>query len=521
MSTAELIPVHGDLEPDSEQARAEVKPIEPAAPEMGKTLPLKSFRLHSLDVFRGITIAGMLLVNNPGKGVAFAPLEHADWHGWTPTDLIFPFFLFIVGVAIPFSLAKRRKDPSETTGRLIGQIWLRALSLFMLGELLTGFPMPLGKVLPDGFSLVKALRAFSFVFVYASLLALLIPWRWRRVSMLVPPIVAVVFYLLLIVMFYVNKHALSAGWPAELGFGGGVFRPERLRIPGVLQRIGICYGVAATIAVFAGWRMVTLMAIVLMAGYSALMLAVPYPNHTTGLLTKEDNLARHIDVAVLDSYRTTPDGARQIIYKHSYGPYPDNEGILSTIPAIATVLLGILVGTWLRSSRPAVDRCLGMMGAGVMVTILGCALNSWLMPINKNLWTPSFVVFTAGMAMLGLGTVFWLVDVLQRRRWALPFTIFGMNAIAAFVAAGIVTRLALLIKVHDARHDKTIALISLGQSRIADGVAGASVWLQHISVHLPTLNTPGLTSLAYSLCYILVILLLMSVLYVCKIFVKV
>jgi predicted acyltransferase len=479
--------------------------------------PPKASRLVSLDVFRGITIAGMILVNSMSDP-KYWPMEHAEWNGWTPTDLIFPFFLFIVGVAIPFSMAKRAANAGQTRGQLLGRIWLRALSLVLLGHLLGGLPLPLtGKVpMPDGFIVLKSLRIFSFIFIYASIIALLVPWKSKRLSTWITIGVAVVFYSLLFVMHYANKHALAAGWPAELGFGGGVFRPERLRIPGVLVRIGVVYGIAATIALFAGWRTILLAAILFCGVYAYVMLKVPFAGHVTGSLTFEDNLARHVDVAVFDRY----DANGQILQKHTYNAYPDNEGLLSTIPAISTTLIGILVGLWLRTKRPAAERGMAVLAMGVPVTILGVLLGWWLMPINKILWTPSYVVFCAGLAMLGLGFVFWLVDVQGRRAWALPFTIFGMNAIAAFCAAGLIPRLTNLIRVHDAA-GKEFGPLGFLNSKIALGMDHATVWLHQHAAWVPQLNSGENLSLAYSLAFVLIILVLMSILYVSKIFVKV
>src|SRR6185503_16086074 len=192
------------------------------------------------------------------------------------------------------------------------------------------------------------------------------------------------------------------------------------------------YGVAGTIALFAGWRGIATSAVVLCAIYSILMLKVPYgPDRHVGRLEFEDNLARHVDEKVFDRYTVGEDGKRVYTQRHAYRAYPDNEGLLSTIPAIATSLLGILVGLWLRTGRTAIERCLGMLAMGVPVLVLGYLLNWWLMPINKILWTPSYVFFTAGLAMLLLGFLCFVMDVHRRRMWAWPAVVFGMNAIAA------------------------------------------------------------------------------------------
>ncbi|HEX8522368.1 MAG TPA: DUF5009 domain-containing protein [Tepidisphaeraceae bacterium] len=491
----------------------------PSLHEIIRTTPPAptSQRLVSLDIFRGITIAAMLLVNNPGKGAAFAPLEHADWHGWTPTDLIFPFFLFIVGVAIPFSMSKR--GPRKSKLHLIGTIWFRAFSIFLLGALLTALPFSMSP-LPDGYNLLRFLRVFTWTYCILAIAMTLFPWKrsthWRWII----PALGIGLWLLMIAIHYANKDALAAGLPDSFNFGNGALTPYRFRIPGVLQRIGICYGAAATIAVLAGWRACLISAILLCAAYSAVMLKLPYPNHVTGSLTEHDNLARRID--------------EKVFRAHNYGEYPDPEGLLSTLPAIASPLLGICVGAWLRNNRSPAERCAGLLAAGVLVAILGYCLHSWLMPINKKIWTPSFVVFTTGMGMLGLGTIFWFVDVKSPleprsalRRFArgalwTPFRIFGTNAIAAFVAAGIVTRLMLMIPIKkDLLTGRTITLITFCKDQCANGLHALSHQLQSLSPHIPAIDTPGLTSLTYSLGYILVILLIMSLLYVFRVFVKV
>ncbi|MEA2710471.1 MAG: hypothetical protein QOF78_3072, partial [Phycisphaerales bacterium] len=315
---------------------------------------------------------------------------------------------------------------------------------------------------------------------------LLYPWRSRKLAMLVPVIVAITFAILYIEVFIATKHALLNGMPHNFNFGGGVLTPWKMRFPGVLQRIGVCYGVGATIALFAGWRTVLAAAVFFMTVYAALMLAAPFDNHTTGSLTKDDNLARRID--------------ERVFRDHNYRSYPDPEGLLSTLPAIGSVLLGVFVGVGLRNpSLTPNEKAARLLAWGVITSILGVLLGWWLMPINKQIWTPSFTVFTAGMAMLGLGAVYYIADVRGRRAWALPFTIYGMNAILAFVLAGIAGRMLALVTI-----DQTPLLPYLYRN----------FFIPHFT---PEVNA----SLAYAIMFVLAFLVIMSVLYVLRIFIKV
>lgn len=320
-------------------------------------LASKGQRMISLDVFRGITIAGMIVVNNPGSwSYVYPPLAHAQWHGWTPTDLIFPFFLFIVGVAIPLALG-RRLARGESRRAILGHIVRRTLILFALGLFLNGFP-----------------------------------------------------------------H----------------FDLSRIRIPGVLQRIALCYFFAALIVLKVRVRGQALVAAALLVAYWAMMKFVPVPGYGAGVLTPEGNLAAYLDLRLLRG--------------HLYRPTWDPEGILSTIPAIATTLFGALTAHWLASSRTAREKVLGLIGAGIVGVALGQGLNPWF-PINKNLWTSSYAIFTGGMALLFLAVCFWMVEVKGLRRPLLPFVIFGMNPIAVFVLSGLVARVMTIYKM--ARPDGT------------------------------------------------------------------
>ena len=306
-------------------------------------------RLMSLDLFRGATIAGMILVNNGGdERTTYWPLKHAQWNGWTPTDLVFPFFLFIVGVAMAYSFSSRLKR-GESRQRLLGHVLWRGLILFALGLFLNGFP---------------------------------------------------------------NEYHL-ASW----------------RVYGVLQRIAACYVITAAFALWTGKRTWVLAAISCLAGYWIVMRYVPVPGfgvpaHDIPFLDPDRNLAAWLD--------------RKLLAGHLYDGTRDPEGVISTIPAIATSLLGLLTGDWLRSARSPGSKVLGMLSFGVLGVLSGEILNLWF-PINKNLWTSSFVVFTAGAALLCLGLCYWVLDVKQwRGRWTKFFLVFGMNPIAAYVFAEVI-----------------------------------------------------------------------------------
>jgi predicted acyltransferase len=505
-------------------ARATPVPTEPlASPEVELALPpAKAQRLESLDVFRGLTIAAMLLVNNPGSWSSmYAPLRHAPWDGWTPTDLIFPFFLFIVGVAIPFSFGKRAA--SESKGEMLAHVWARALSLVLLGLLLFSLPFTgVEPLRPEGFTLLGILRTAVFVVVPLGFVLLLFPWRSRKLSLLMPVIVAVVLLALGYAVHFATRGAYANGLSHAFEVGNGLLRPSHLRFPGVLQRIGVCYGVAATIALFAGWRTVLVSLVLFCGAYSALMLKAPFPNHEVGSLTKEDNLARRVDETVFDRYAVNAEGTRVVKAKHTYGEYPDPEGLVSTLPAIGSVLLGVLIGHALRrTDQTNAEKCARLLAGGVFVSIAGVLLGWWLMPINKPIWTPSYTVFTAGMAMLTLGAVFYLTDVKRSRAWAWPFKVYGMNAIAAFVLAGLVGRLGLLFKINDPDTGGKVAVLTFTKAQLAEGVHRAGAWCSHNLPHLPPLDTAENVSLAWAVAFVLAMLLVMMLMYAFRIFLKV
>ncbi len=381
-----------------------------AAAELQKRA-LAAQRLASLDVFRGLTIAGMILVNDPGNGAAvYAPLEHAAWNGWTPTDLIFPFFLFIVGVSMVFSFAKR----SASTGALYRHIVIRAAVIFALGIFLAAYP------------------------------------------------------------FFAPYSHLST-----------------LRIPGVLQRIGVCYLLASLIYLTSSRKWRAAVVGLLLVGYFVIMKWVPVPGYGAGDLSPVGNLAAFVDRKLLTGHMWA---YRQQLW--------DPEGILSTLPAIGTTLLGTFVGEWLRGAYSGARKAAGLLVMGGVGLALGEIWNIWF-PINKNIWTSSYVVFTAGFAAVILGICYWLVDVKQRRTWAKPFLMVGMNPLAIYFLAGFVAKNMYLWKPF-----------------VVNGQAAGLQWYLYNRLFAP-LAAPVNASLLWAICFTLVFMLLGWGMYRAKIFVKI
>ena len=290
----------------------------------------------------------MILVNNPGSWDHVYPaLRHAPWHGWTPTDLIFPFFLFIVGVAIPFSLGRRREAGDER-----GKLFLRVL---------------------------------------------------RRSAILV------------------FLGLLMAAWP--------FFDLGSLRLPGVLQRIGVVYLVAGAAFLWFGRRGLTALTAICLVGFAAVLRFVPAPGGVPGDLEPGTNLAAYLDRLLLPG----------TLYQGTWDP----EGVLSTVPAIASALLGIFAGQWLRSAGSPFEKTTGMLTAGFTLLTLGWIWSFWL-PINKNLWTSSYVLFAAGIALSFLSRFVLIMDLKPPPRWTAPLEALGKNAILAFVGSGLVIKTMLL-----------------------------------------------------------------------------
>jgi len=436
-----------------------------------------SQRLVSLDVFRGITIAGMVLVNNPGTWSAiYSPLEHAEWNGITPTDYIFPFFLFIVGTAIPIALRKRMTN--GVTSRVYIKIIQRAATIFALGLLISMVPF---FQFNDSTGIPYALKILLVISFSAALYFYLAEKRME--AAIVAGISA-----LTIIGFYL------AG--AEIVW----YNFSTMRIPGVLQRIAVCYLIVSILFLHTTWKQQAIIGAVLLLAYWALITLIPVPGcELTTMNDKACNLAAYIDRVVFTENH---------IWRQA--KVYDPEGILSTIPALVTTISGVLTGTWLirkdedTGVRPgALNKASGMFFFGTVLLALGWSW-SLVFPLNKALWTSSYVLYTSGLALLTLASCYWLIDIKGYVKWTKPFVIFGVNAIALYAFSGIFARLLGMVRVAGPDGDKPISL---------------QEWIFN-NVFLPFAE-PINASLAFAICFILLGLFLMWLLYRKNIYIRV
>jgi predicted acyltransferase len=432
-------------------------------------------RLLSLDVMRGLTIAGMILVNNPGDwGQVYAPLLHADWHGCTPTDWVFPFFLFMVGVAIPLAIGGR-KDQNEGLGALYRKILVRSLIIFGLGLYLAAFPK-------FRFNTTGGMLTIHYVLLTVATLAVFTreilnqsqfkvePWPQRR--------------------RYVSWLALAAAVGMAL-IGIFYYDFSNLRIPGVLQRIALVYLACGFLFLKSSPKGQLIVATALLFSYWALMTLVPVPGGIAPNLEAETNLGAWFDRTVLSTN-----------HLWSASKTWDPEGFLSTLPAIGTGIAGMLTGEWLRSTRSNLEKVSGVLVLGVICLALGLIWNE-VFPLNKKIWTSSYVVYMAGVSLLTLGAIMWLVDIKGWQGWIYPFRVMGVNALFAFVLSGILAKLSFMIKVGGTPEEP----LSL------------SSWIYQ-SFFVPFF-APKNASLGYALLNVLVVWLACWVLYRRKIFIKV
>ncbi|SET24922.1 acyltransferase family protein [Thalassotalea agarivorans] len=381
-------------------------------------------RLLALDVLRGITITAMILVNNPGSwGHIYAPLQHAKWHGYTPTDLIFPFFIFIVGISIHIVVNRELAIGSSKTA-LFKHACIRALKLFTLG--------------------------------------------------------------LFLALFYYNFQQSDFDWWQQ--------QVTQIRIMGVLQRIALVYLLTVLIVMWLSQRSTYLLTAAILLLYWAMLAWVPYSDATgltyVGELEFGNNFSAFIDHMVL-----TP----AHVYYPEATPFAfDPEGLLSTLPAIATCLFGVFAGKLLTEKRYSTStKAWYSMIVGIALLALGY-IWSLHFPFNKPLWTSSYVLMSAGWAFLSLAILTYIIDIKRYQNWSLPFVVFGANAIFFFMFSGVVARILVMIPVGDSQ---------------------LKAWLfnHYFAPLFGNLNG----SLAFALCFLLVSYGVMHYLYVRKIFFKV
>lgn len=312
-------------------------------------------RILALDTFRGATIALMIIVNNPGTwAYVYKPFRHAQWHGCTLTDLVFPFFLFIVGISMSFSFDKYdlcKKGP------LFNKVIFRTISIFVLGLIINAFPF----VRQD--------------------------WDWSS-----------------------------------------------FRILGVLQRIALAYFIAAFIIIRSNIKGLVQISFTILAGYWLLLYMFGYINGVDPY-SLSSNLALAIDKIILGE-------------SHLYGGTGiqfDPEGLLSTLPSSITVIIGFLVGTMIKTAKDHKENCRRMYILGSLMIIIGWIWGIFF-PINKQLWTSSYVLYTAGIGTVLLSSMIWIIDVLEYKKWTFPFIVFGSNSIFIFALSGIWAKILLKIK---------------------------------------------------------------------------
>jgi predicted acyltransferase len=293
-------------------------------------------RLISLDAFRGFTIIGMIIVNTPGSWeYVFPPLRHAAWNGLTPTDLVFPFFLFIVGVSIVLAYTKRLKN-NAPKGELVKKILKRSFLIFAFGI---------------------ALNLIGADFAH-------------------------------------------------------------FRIPGVLQRIAIVFLVCSLLFLFTSLRTQIWVGIISLVGYYLLMMLVWVPDVGAGVLEPGKNLAAWVDSMTIPFY----------MYQGTWDP----EGILSTLPAIGTGITGMLAGHIVVSEKKIEDKVILLFVTGFFAVMIG-EMWGWIFPINKNIWTSSYVLYTSGLASMTWAVLIWIMDMKGYKKWAEFGVVFGTNAITAYV----------------------------------------------------------------------------------------
>lgn len=383
-------------------------------------------RLLALDILRGITIAGMILVNNPGSwGNIYAPLRHASWNGLTPTDLVFPFFMFIMGISTYFSL---RKFDFTLTAACLWKIVRRAVVIFLIGMFIAWFSMFLRGIL------------------------------------------------------------------SEKTFVESVFTFDHIRILGVMPRLGICYGVGAITALIVKQRALPWVVTAILVIYSILLLI------GNGFEFADTNIISIVDHKVLGPdhmYADTIDGVRLKF---------DPEGLLSTLPSIAHMLIGFICGGLIMKTKDNNLRINSLFIVGTILTFSGFLLD-FGMPINKKIWSPTFVLTTCGLASLFLGLLIWIIDIKGYKKWCRFFEAFGINPLFMYCLGSILGIVISAVKVPCAAASSgMISIKGLCYDYFFTPLCGGNATL---------------ASLCFAICFVLVNWVVGYILYRKKIYIKI
>lgn len=382
-------------------------------------------RILALDIMRGITIAGMILVNNPGSwGHIYSPLEHASWNGLTPTDLVFPFFMFIMGISTYISLKK-----------------------------------------------------YNFSFTRAALLKIL-----RRTIVIFGIGLAIAWLGLTLRGIY-----------SEATLWETVFNFSHIRILGVMPRLALCYGVASIIAITVKQRWIPVIIIILLGGYTILLLI------GAGWEFSLENIIAKVDHAILGSdhmYADTIDGVKLKF---------DPEGLLSTIPSIAHTLIGFWCGKKIMSLKDNRERALTLFIVGTVLTFTGFLLN-YGFPINKKIWSPTFVLTTCGLASSLLGLLIWIIDIKGHRKWCTFFRVFGINPLFLYVQGAVLSLI--------------FGMVHIPCQASEQGYTTIHGWYYN-DVLVPAVGDMTFASLLYALSFIMLNWAIGYILYVKKIYIKI
>ncbi|WP_286233961.1 acyltransferase family protein [Thalassotalea sediminis] len=326
-------------------------------------------RLIALDVLRGITITAMVLVNNPGSwSNIYPPLKHAQWHGLTPTDLIFPLFVFMMGISIGIVINRAKSTPLQHS-----KIWLRTLKLFGLG--------------------------------------------------------------LCLFLFYINFQDPGFSWLED--------RLYNIRIFGVLQRLAIVFIVTYYLAFYTSAKVQKAIFVAILIAYWLLNALMPYQDNVGNIYVGELAFGNSL-VAWVDDFII---GSQHLYYKSAQPFAFDPEGLLSTIPAIASALIGVIISNTLTNNfLKNIDKAKILVKLGIIMLLVGYGF-SLIVPINKQLWTSSFVIVSSGWACALLAVLIWIIDIKGYKKWSAPFIVFGVNAIGFFVLSGIFARILIMVPV--------------------------------------------------------------------------